>query len=228
MFAMYGQSYEAVIFDMDGVILDSEPLHQQLEARMYQELGISVSAEEVRSYIGVNSYEMWRTFRERHGVTRSVEELVQIERDRYRRIVAEQGVPFVPGVLELIRNLAGRGIRLAVASSAPREQIDHALESAEMTALFQARVSGDEVLRSKPDPAIFLLAAERLRVDTGACIVIEDAPHGVAAARAAGMRCIGFADPESGSLDLSKADMVCSSMEEVWYVLEGSVLKGAC
>lgn len=207
--------HKAVIFDMDGVIVDSEPLHIRLEAQLCRELGASVSKAEAASFLGTNSYDMWRGIRERHGITLSVEELVQRERDRYAEIVRTEGVPLVPGIVEVITAVADAGFLLAVASSAPMEQIDHALELTGVPELFRVRVSGDMVTHSKPDPAIFTLTARKLDVAPRDCVVVEDSPNGVTAARAAGMTSIGFANPASGSPDLSGADLVCRTIEEV-------------
>ncbi len=216
---MQNLEYSAVIFDMDGVIFDSEPLHQEVEAEILRNLGIVVDPEDSAAFLGANSYEMWARIIDRHGLTRSVEELVELERRRYRVTATQRGVPLVPGAEDLIRSLAARGTPLAVASSSPELHIEEHLEQAHLKHFFPVRVSGDSVPRSKPDPAIFLRAADLLGVPPEACIVIEDSPNGVAAAAAAGIHCIGLTNKLSGSPDISSADRVCCDLTEVSKLL---------
>ncbi len=181
----------AVIFDMDGVIIDSEPLHYRVEGQLFRELGLEIATAEHETFLGMSSADMWRRIGETRPLPRPIDELVQLERQRYRQ-AAREGVPEVPGAVELIRHLAATGVPLAVASSAPLEQIRDTLKVTETEGLFRVQVSGDEVARSKPDPAIFLEAARRLGVAPGGCLVIEDSENGRTAAHAAGMRCLFY------------------------------------
>ncbi|MDT8297668.1 MAG: HAD-IA family hydrolase, partial [Spirochaetaceae bacterium] len=130
-------------------------------------------------------------------------------------------IPTVPGVMDLIAELSGADILLAVASSAPHEQIDLVLNRYGIAQHFEVRVSGDDVPRSKPDPAIFLRAAELLRMKPKECVVIEDSAAGVAAAGAAEMRCVAFDSPASPPQDLSAADVRVESMKDIRRLLIG-------
>ncbi|SIQ25818.1 haloacid dehalogenase superfamily, subfamily IA, variant 3 with third motif having DD or ED [Alkalispirochaeta americana] len=209
----------AVIFDMDGVLIDSEPLHQQVEQQIFREAGICLSAREHARFLGMSSPNMWDLVRRNYGVKTPQEELLQREQELYQAILEQQGVPLVPGVEALLEQLQCRGIPRAIASSAPMEQIEYTLANTPLGRFFSVTVSGAGLPRSKPDPEIFLLAARDLGYAPEECLVIEDAPAGVAAAGAAGMTCIGFANPHSGEVDLSAADRVCHSMEEVAALL---------
>jgi beta-phosphoglucomutase len=123
--------------------------------------------------------------------------------------------------MELIAVLSEAGVLLAVASSAPHEQIDMVLKRYGIAQHFEVRVSGDDVPRSKPNPGIFLRTAELLRMMPKECVVVEDSAAGVGAARAAGMRCIAFDAPASPTQDLSGADVRVESMEDIRRLLIG-------
>lgn len=215
------ETFSAVIFDMDGVIVDSEPLHHAVETELLGELDVPVTREEHANFLGMSSRDMWTVIRRNYDLPYRVDELVQRERARFAEHVGREGIPLVPGILELVAELVRRDIPVAVASSSSRDQIDHVLSVAGIAQHFTVRVSGDDVAQSKPDPAIFLHAADMLGVAPAGCIVIEDSPHGVTAARGAGMRVIGFANHNSGSPDLGAAHAVCETMNEILYALCG-------
>lgn len=184
--------WDAIIFDMDGVIIDSEPLHYEVESVMFQEFGLEISADEHAQFLGMSSTDMWQHIQNTRGLPISVAEMVQREREMYQLLATERGVPEIPGSVALIRELAATGVPIAVASSAPMEQIAGMVAQTGIEGLFSALVSGDEVPRSKPDPAIYLETARRLNVSPLSCAVIEDSAHGFHAATSAGMHCIRF------------------------------------
>jgi HAD superfamily hydrolase (TIGR01509 family) len=211
---------DAIIFDMDGVILDSEPVHQRIERDLFAQFGFPIGEEEHATFVGRTSREMFVRIahdypEEWARAGQTVGALVRLVRSRYVTILRAGGVPFVEGVRELIQLLARRGHQIAIASSAPHEQIDIARADPVLTAACTETVSGDDVDRGKPAPDIFRLAAERLAVDASSCVVIEDSANGIAAARAAGMRSIGFLNPNSGAQDLSAADIVVSEIARI-------------
>lgn len=214
---MFARNY--VIFDMDGVIIDSEPLHFAVERTLFAELGLPVGETEHAGFVGCSSRTMWETLRSRYGLDRQTADLVLYERRRYREALQAEGVPFMPGMVDLIRELASGGVAVAIASSAPHEQIDEVVRTGALASAVRVRVSGDDVPHSKPDPAIFLRAATLMGADPYACTVVEDSEHGVSAARAAGMRCIGFRNPNSGAQNLSRADAVVDGVEELRALL---------
>lgn len=210
----------AVIFDLDGVILDSEAIHIRLERELFIELGFNITHEEHESFVGITGREMFARIanahpRRWHAVARTIEELVALERGRYLAELRSGNVPYVTGALELIGALDRADRPIAVASSAPRDQIEFALTQAQIERMIRCTVSGDEVSRGKPDPEIFLRAAECLDVAPADCWVIEDSRHGVAAAIAAGMRCVGFVNPNSGEQDLSAATSIVTEIAEI-------------
>lgn len=208
-----------VIFDMDGVIIDSEPAHFRVERQMFKELGFSLTTEEQESFLGTSGFEMFHRLKEGIGFPDTVESLVEEERTRYLRELESGRIPTVPGVSDLIADLSEAGMSLAVASSAPHEQINLVLHRYNIAQHFQVRVSGDDVPRSKPDPAIFLRTAELLRMTPNECVVIEDSSAGVEASATAGMRCIAFDAPAAPSQDLSAADVRVESMEDIRRLL---------
>jgi HAD superfamily hydrolase (TIGR01509 family) len=152
---------------------------------------------------------MWGMIKAKHGVRESVDELVRIEHaEVLRRVSAMDASPVVAGVEDLIRALRTAGAALAVASSSPHAAIDLLLEKARLREYFPLTVSADDVKRGKPHPDIFIAAAARLGCAARRCLVVEDSPHGVRGAKAAGMAAVGYANPNSGGQDLAEADLV--------------------
>jgi beta-phosphoglucomutase len=214
---------EAVIFDMDGVLIDSEPTHERIEQELFEELGITLTQAEHRRYQGTGSIEMWRSIIDEHSLDAEAVNLSERQRSRFLGYLKEGAVPRVPGIAELLSHLRSRGIPIAVASSSAGPVVRRVLSHTGLDGFFGVVVSGDEVARSKPAPDIFLLAAERLALAPKRCLVVEDSENGVAAAKAAGMVCLGFRNPGSGSPPLAGADYRVESARELAAVLTGAL-----
>lgn len=202
---------EGILFDMDGVLVDSEPLHLEVEEAIFEELGINISKEEHFSYVGMAPLEVWTTIRRRYDLEIPAKRLFQLEQERKFALFQKREVSLVEGVLPLLQQLHEKGYPIALASSSPRRIIELFVEKTGVGDFFRFLISAEEVERGKPAPDIFLAAAERLGCSASDCLVIEDSANGVQAAKAAGMYCIGFQNPNSGYQDLSVADRVVES-----------------
>jgi len=176
----------AIIFDMDCVLLDSEPLHHAAMNAVLAPHGERVDDPEFTSYIGSGARETWQAVLDRRGLPGPLEPWITEYDEAIIRIVRAQGVP-MPGLLPLLDDLRAVGVPLAVASSSARAWIDATLATIGVRDYFAVVVSGTEVTHPKPAPDVFLRAAELLGVAPAGCAVIEDSPRGLEAARAAGM-----------------------------------------
>jgi HAD superfamily hydrolase (TIGR01509 family) len=202
----------AVIFDMDGVLVDTEPLYTEINMELFASLGVHMPPEENLRYVGIPADRMWREMKADFGLAPPVAELIEMERTRQlSRFRALSALPEVDGARALVDELARVGAAVGLASSAPRVIIDLVLSRLNVAGRFAATVSGEDVRAGKPAPDIFLEAAARMGASPGSCTVVEDSPHGLAGAKRAGMRCVGFANPHSGTQDLGAADLVVGS-----------------
>ena len=207
-----------VIFDMDGVLVDSEPVWVDVEKEIYlQRYGVSLSDEDFRDTAGVRIDKVLTRHHLRYGLPQ------QEIPARALDIVTEVGNRIqsapqpMPGVEKLLETLRGRGIPLAVASSSPQNQIERVLSALGLTHYFTHLVSAEGLINGKPHPAVFLLAAEALGVEPESCIVIEDAVNGMVAAKAAQMRVIVLPAPEARSdRRFGLADGQIDSLDEAW------------
>lgn len=204
---------KAVIFDMDGVIINSEPLHQKVEREIVEELGGKLRDDEVASFVGATDYSMWSTIKEKFNLELSVEELIEIKKERFIKEIDE--IELVPNFMNFMLSLHKKGYLMAIASSNNRRIVDTIVNRFQLYKYMKSVISGEEVRRSKPDPEIFLTAAKKMNVKPSDCIVIEDAYNGVKAAKAAGMKCIGLKNPNTGNQDLSEADLVIEDFNEL-------------
>lgn len=206
---------KAFIFDMDGVIIDSEPLHFEVDIQVMNDFGSAITHEQLEKYVGMTNPEMWAVIKNEYQLTPSVAEIIEYQlSNKIERLTALEIEP-MDGIHELLTELKARQIPAAIASSSPPVFIEAVLRKFNLLDQFKHVVSGEEVDRGKPAPDVYLKAAELLGVEPEECMVLEDARHGVAAAKAAGMRCIGFVNPNSGNQDLSQADYVVNSIREV-------------
>ncbi|GHJ25722.1 MULTISPECIES: HAD family hydrolase [Streptomyces] len=179
----------AVIFDLDGTLVDSEPLYYQAGRRTLERYGITgFTWEEHTEFIGIGTRETLETLRGRYGIDAPVEELLAVKNRHYLELAA--ATEAFPAMRALVERLSAAGHPLAVASGSSRSAIASALKATGLEALLPVQVSAEDVGRGKPEPDVFLAAARLLAVDPAECVVIEDAGPGVEAARRAGMRCI--------------------------------------
>ena len=200
---------------MDGVIIDSEPIHQKLEFEMYDELGLEISPEEHKNYVGTSSVDMWTMIKKNHELNKSPEELLMYGRGKYWEALDKGRVPLVNGAEDLISLFYENDFVVQVASSATRPTVDKVIEHFQLQKYFSHRIGGNEVKKSKPDPEIFIKAAAQSNSDPATCLVIEDSANGIKAAKKAGMCCIGYANPGTGAQDLSAADLVVSTLKDI-------------
>jgi beta-phosphoglucomutase len=193
---------KAVIFDMDGVLVDTEPFHVEIEKRQFALNNVPVTPEEQQQYMGVAAEVMWRTLAERYSIDRSVVELIEQNRTGSIRFFSEvDEIPLMPGLIELLDVLRANHYPLAVASSSFPEIIELVLDRTGIRKYFQVVVSSQEAGKSKPEPDVFLLAAKRLGVEPRNCLVVEDSANGIKAAHSANMVCVAYqgagADPQT-------------------------------
>jgi beta-phosphoglucomutase family hydrolase len=203
-----------VIFDMDGVLVDTEPIHMLIEKQIFEEIGIDVDDSYHETFVGRSSKEMWMEIVEKFGLEMLPEQLVARKKEAYITYLGTlPAMPVIEGVEALLSDLALKGKKLALASSSGMSNIRFIIERSGLDKYFDVVVSGQDLPRSKPDPAIFLLAAKKLGVLPKDCVVIEDAYAGVKAAKSAGMACIGFAPQMMYGQNLSMADTIISSYD---------------
>jgi len=207
--------FAAVIFDMDGVLLDSEPLHHTVLNGVLDETdGYAVPDAEYEDFIGTTTERMFASLIQRHGFRLTAPEYIE----RYDAAILNalrQPLDPLPGVVALLDRLATMGVPLGVASSSKRAWVDATVRSLGLSDYFAVMISGDDVTHGKPDPAIYALSAARLDVPAARCLAIEDAPHGVASARAAGMTVLGVRTPYTEHLVLEGVWRIVDSLEEV-------------
>jgi HAD superfamily hydrolase (TIGR01509 family) len=204
----------AVIFDMDGVLADSEPLICAAACEMFRERGLIVQPEDFHPFVGAGENRYIGGVAEKYGFALDIVQAKSRTYELYLHRVPEHLAVF-PGAVELVTACRAAGWLCAVASSADRIKVEANLRKIGLPIeTWPAVVTAEDVERRKPDPALFLKAAERLGVAPAECTVVEDAVNGIAAAKAAGMRCVAVASTFSAEL-LVQADLVRTSIAEV-------------
>ena len=204
-----------VIFDMDGVLINSEPVHQRHEREMYEELGLELTFEEQQSFVGMSAMDSWRFVIEKYNLKETPQELLLRGRGKYLKVLEETDeVKMMAGARELIERLENGGFHLLLASSATTPTISAVLKKFDLIKTFPLFIGGDMVHNSKPNPEIFLNIAKLAQVEPSKCVVIEDAEHGVTAANKAGMKSIGFQNHHSGTQNLSHSGAVVDDLSE--------------
>jgi beta-phosphoglucomutase len=207
-----------IIWDVDGTLVDTAEQHFRAWDRLAREIGRPFTRADFARTFGWRNPEIVRTLFDPAATDATIADVGERKEGHYRASVRDEGVNLLPGVADLLERFAALGWPQAVGSSAPRGNLDLLLGATGTLRYFAAVVSGDDVSRGKPDPEVFLTAAARLGVEPARCVVFEDAPAGVEAAKAGGMGCVAVTfvghHPEA-SLRLAGADVVVPSLAEV-------------
>jgi beta-phosphoglucomutase family hydrolase len=205
-------SPRAFLWDLDGVIVDSAAPHYQSWRNTLAAHGTSLTEKQFRSYFGTRNDHI---IREVLGPLPELEvkAISEEKEQRYRDLIREKARAF-PGAMELLRVMKKGNYPLALATSAPSENVELVSAQLGLSAYFDVVVCGQDVKESKPSPDIYLRAAEKLGVDPGQCVVFEDSPHGVAAAKRGGMKCVAVTNSHPAEA-LKAADRIASSLEQV-------------
>ena len=211
---------EAVIFDMDGVLADSEPLYHLSMNQVLQAHGHSLTDEDNRIILGTTVTHTWQWLKDRFGLDGQIEEWIEV----YDRVILKnlkENVEPSPGLYDLLDALNTRGLRIGLASSSQANWVDAVLTTLDVKDRFRVVVSGDMVTNGKPAPEIFLKAAGELAVKPSRCLVFEDSPHGIQAGKAAGMTVVAVLTDLTRDLDLSLADRRIESLSDFDFSLLG-------
>jgi HAD superfamily hydrolase (TIGR01509 family) len=212
---------KAIIFDMDGVLVDSENIYKVIEKELFDEVGVNIDHEEHIAYQGCSNPVMWGLIKEKHRLSHSLDHLVDITEEKVINYFS--CLPVIepmPGIVDLLKYLRERGIKLALASSSTIDVIRIILTRTGLGIFFDAIADCIEAGAGKPDPAIFLLAQKKLGIAKEYCVVIEDSTNGIKAALAAGIACIAYNGPGSEHQDHSAADWCISNFTEIIEKLE--------
>ncbi|MGE5619644.1 MAG: HAD family hydrolase [Sphingomonadaceae bacterium] len=200
----------AVLWDLDGVLVDTSRYHFEAWRRLMAEHGRKISEDEHRATFGMRNLDILRRWL--HGTDEAEMQRLAERKERYFRDLLPERIPLMPGVERLVKELAATGIPQIVASSTPRANIEEILSRLHLP--LTEFVAAEDVSRGKPDPEVFLKAAEKLGMPVDRCLVVEDAVAGVEAARRAGMACLAVASTWPAE-DLLGADLVVDSLEAV-------------
>lgn len=208
----------AVIFDMDGVIIDSEPMHRKAYHDMFDEVGIDVPQELYESFTGQSTINICKRLCSHFNLNETPETLVALKRKHYKQFFeTDSDLDLIDGVLDLIKNYHKNGLTLVLGSSASMSGIKMIFERFKLDQYFTAKLSGADLKQSKPHPEIFEKAAEATGFSKNECIVIEDSTNGILASKSAGIYCVGFDSFNSKNQDYSKADKVISDFRDIYF-----------
>ncbi len=207
----------AMIFGVDGVVADTEVLNARASVMMFAELyATQVSPEDFRELVGTGDERYVEGVAEKYGLTIDTGAAVERRKENFFKLLADEPLPAMPGVTELVQ--AGREdskCKIAIATSGNKDKQFPVIEGTGLKLeWFDVVITGEDVTRKKPDPQIYLITAERLEIAPERCVVFEDAPAGVAAARAAGMTCVAVTS-SVGADELQPADLVVDGLAEV-------------
>lgn len=208
---------QAVLFDMDGVIVNTEPLHRSAYFKMFEEVDVAVTPEYYNQFTGRSTMAICETLCNEFELKRTPNELIQIKRKYFKYLFETEGLDLISGVLDIIKEYHQNGLKLVLASSASMTNIERIFNRFDLDQYFVAKISGADLKASKPHPEIFIRAAELANTPRSKCVVIEDSTNGIKAAKAAGIYCIGYQGPSSENQDYSIANKVISDFKEIPY-----------
>ncbi|HIW48583.1 MAG TPA: HAD-IA family hydrolase [Firmicutes bacterium] len=211
-----------LLFDMDGVLIDSQPVHFQADLDTLAHFGAKVTLEEIIPFAGTTNPLRFPRYRQQFAIKATAEEMMAYRAKRVRELFVQNHCCAIEGVQEVLEEGKQMGWSIGLASSTERSLILWILEQIGLKSYFEAIISGEEVAHSKPAPDVFLAAAKALKAAPEQCLVIEDSANGVLAGKRAGMKVLGYQNPTSGPQDLSLADRVVTDFitAKLWIFSE--------
>ncbi|MGB0633344.1 MAG: HAD family hydrolase [Flavobacteriaceae bacterium] len=209
---------KAVIFDMDGVIVNSEPLHKKAYYNMFKDFKLDVSESLYESFTGKSTYSICEQLCLKFNLSITPYELVNSKRKHFKYIFEnDKSFKMIDGAFELIKDYYKNNLKLVLASSASMLTINKVFEKFDLDKFFVAKISGADLKQSKPNPEIFLKAAKISGHNKKDCIVIEDSTNGIIAANSAGIFCVGYKSKNSINQNYSLADLVISNFNQICF-----------
>lgn len=211
---------KAVLFDMDGVIVDTEPLHKQAYFLMFEKVGIEVSKELYNSYTGQSTIDICKDLVAKFNLSITATDLVTYKRAFFKELFFsdDNDLELLDGVLDLIKNYYTNGITLVLASSASMVTIDNVFNKFDLNKYFKGKISGADLKASKPHPEIFIKAAEIAGFNKKECLVIEDSTNGIKAAYDGGIYCVAYKSKHSKGQDYTLAQKIITDYTEIGYL----------
>ena len=207
-------TYKMAIFDMDGVILNSEPIHRHVREQMLSEKNLTIADSDLNP-VGKSMTEIWDTIREISHIECDSQ---QMEIEHYRRvsgIIERDKVAPSKGLIELLETARRKNMIIGIASSSPRRLVDDVLRLLHLESYFDITLAGDEVERRKPDPQLYCQVLESYDMSASDAFAVEDSFVGASAAKAAGLFCFGYVNPTSGNQNLEISDRKVYSLTEI-------------
>lgn len=218
---------KAVIYDMDGLMVDSEPISFRATELVLEKYGHSINEipkEMVSDALGRRVVDILGIFKDILNIKASVDELKE-ERNKVFMQEIKKDLKAMPGLEKSLKMFRKHNMKIALASSAFMDYIDFVLDRFNIRSYFDAIVSGDDVKKGKPDPETYAIACRLLNIEPRCCVVLEDAPNGIKAAKTAGCRCIAIKNQNMLPHDLSKADIALDSLEEINDEILGALMR---
>ncbi len=211
---VFSPSTKLFVFDMDGVIVDSEPMHLRSKHELLAKLNMKTDRD-LYSFIGKPTEDFWRQMLADNNRSGNVTEIIEMQDAMILGYIKEQGLKPISGVLEIIELCKSKNIKTAVASSSNQSLVHGVLQYFDIMKHMETVVTGDNVTNKKPDPEIYLKAVEQCLCKPQESVALEDSKSGVTAAKAAGLFTVGFRNENSGNQDLSLADYIVDDILEI-------------
>ena len=203
---------KAVVFDMDGVLIDSQPLYYEFDVSLLKKFGHEATVDTVIPYSGLTSVDRMTRYKKDFGLTVSVPDLIKMSVDTMREVFSSRCLLPIDGIPELLSFVKNNGVHMGVASSTSHELIDLILQKLDIFMMFDKIISGEDVAFGKPAPDVYLKAAEAFGLLPADCIAIEDSTAGILSAKSAGFTCIAYRN--SYTSDYSNADIVIDNFHD--------------
>ncbi|NAW51376.1 HAD-IA family hydrolase [Elizabethkingia argentiflava] len=209
---------KAVLFDMDGVIVDTEPLHKKAYFEMFQHYKLPVTEDMFNAFTGKTTLSVCNELIRFFNLSINAQKLVEKKRERFKfHFDHAPDFDLIPGVKDLIKNYHQNGVKMILASSASMKTIDWVFEKFKLTEYFMDKISGAELAQSKPHPEIFELAASLSGEEKRDCMVIEDSTNGIQAAHSAGIFCVAYKSPNSHNQHYALAQKIIGDYREIYW-----------